>query len=81
MSETARKGVWVNSNLFAANHNKFPADEYLKYAGQVVAWSLDGTKILASGKDELEIAEKLRAAGLDPSCVVFESVSDSDTIW
>jgi hypothetical protein len=81
MSETARDGVWVNSNLFTENRNRFPAEEYLRYSGQVIAWSVDGTRILASGKDELEVAGKLKQAGIDISRVVFDNVPDTDTIF
>lgn len=71
MSEpTKDDGVWVNSNLFNENFNRIPAEQILKYAGRHVAFSLDGTQILASGADELEMERHLVDAGLDPSRVV-----------
>lgn len=81
MSDQPRDGVWVNSNLFNENSSKVPYEELAKYAGQVIAWTLDGTRILASGADELDVANKLRAAGIDISRVVFDNVPLGDTIW
>ena|SRR5215469_6085877 len=55
---------------YEQNRAKFPLDELAKYAGQYVAFSLDGTRILA-GADTMEaVEEKLIAAGIDPARVV-----------
>jgi hypothetical protein len=70
MNGSSQEPVWVNSNLFTENFNKFSHDELLKYAGQYVAFSLDGTQILASGAYELEMEKRLKEAGIDPSRVV-----------
>jgi hypothetical protein len=78
MSDPSRDTPWVDSNLFTDNVNKFPPEELLKYAGQFVAWSLDGTRILASGVDELEMERHLREAGLDPSRVVGMYIPKAD---
>lgn len=60
------------------NLRKFPADELLKYRGLVVAWSLDGTKILASGKDIDAAMEQLTAVGFDPHKVVWSQMDPPD---
>ncbi|HXG09573.1 MAG TPA: DUF5678 domain-containing protein [Gemmataceae bacterium] len=82
MSNQPRDIPWVDSNLFTENFNKYPAEELLKYAGQYVAWTLDGTRILASGSDELEMEERLKEMGLDPSRVVgmYIPTPDQSTI-
>lgn len=63
---------WVNSNLFNENANKFPASELLQYAGQWVAWNLEGTGILANAPDMLELESRLKELGIDPAQVVQE---------
>jgi hypothetical protein len=82
MSNQPRDIPWVDSNLFTENFNRYPAEELLKYAGQYVAWTLDGTRILASGSDELEMEERLKEMGLDPSRVVgmYIPTPDQSTI-
>jgi hypothetical protein len=60
--------------LFNENRNRFPADELSRYAGCCVAWSPDGTRILASGKDMDEAERALGALGIDPGEVVWSSV-------
>ncbi len=80
MSETPRDGLWVNSNLFTENHNKFPAEEYLRYAGKYIAWNLDATTILSSDDDEFQLVERLKQSGIDPSKVIVEYVLPLDVI-
>ncbi len=66
--------VWCDGALFNQNVNNFPPDELAKHAGKYVAWSLDGTQILASGEDEEDVDKKLVAAGINPSRVVHSYV-------
>ena len=61
---------------FFENRRNFPAEELLKYAGQYVAWSWDGTRIVASAGNDEELHHKLLSAGLDPSRVVSSYVDD-----
>jgi hypothetical protein len=55
---------------YVKNRSRFPSDELAKYAGCYVAFSLDGTRILASGGTEEALEAQLLAAGIDPSQVV-----------
>jgi hypothetical protein len=81
VSEPTTSLPWFDARLFRENQNKVPPEEFLKYAGQVIAWSLDGTCILESGTDELDVANKLRNRGLDPSRVIFaDGPDDPSTI-
>lgn len=64
--------------LFTVNRNNFPLDELVKYAGKHVAWSLDGSQILASGEDDEDLDKNLVAAGIDPSRVVHSYVEPLD---
>jgi hypothetical protein len=54
---------WI-PGCFAANRNKFPLEQLIPYAGKYVAWSLDGTRIIASGADYDEIFAELDRQGI-----------------
>ena len=58
--------------MYCENRNKIPREEWLKYADEYVAISLDGTRILAHGKDFEEAWEAMKAAGLDPEKAVWD---------
>jgi hypothetical protein len=64
MSEGTVPPGWINGQLFIENQIRFPREEYLKHAGEYVAWSLDGSRMLASAKTNDELEEKVRAMGL-----------------
>jgi hypothetical protein len=59
---------------FEKNRVRFPLDELSKYAGLFIAWSPDGTRILASAETMEAVDQKLREAGIDPSQVVGDYV-------
>ncbi|HKI30642.1 MAG TPA: hypothetical protein VKA46_02030 [Gemmataceae bacterium] len=69
---------WWDYLTFEENRRRFPPEELMKYADQNIAWSIDGTRILASGKDLAEVEDKLVAMGIDPSKVVFAWIPDPD---
>ncbi len=62
--------VWVNSALVTENFNKLPPAELLKFAGQYIALSLDGSRILASGADEQQMEENVKKLGINPNRVI-----------
>ncbi len=55
---------------FIRNRQNFPLEELMKYAGMHIAYSLDGKRIVASGKTEEELEEQMRVAGLKHGWVV-----------
>ena len=59
------------------NRRKVPPEELEQYAGQYIAWSWDGSRILASAEDREALWEILVSAGHDPHRVVFEYVDDA----
>jgi hypothetical protein len=63
-----------DGRLFTLNVNQIPPEEKAKYAGKYVAYSMDGTRILASGADEDEVDDQLRAAGIHFRDVVHSYV-------
>ena len=52
--------VWAEH---VKNRNEFPQEELVRYEGQHVAWSLDGTRILAGHEGPLQLCAALEAAG------------------
>ena len=66
--------------LFEKNQRNFPPEELAKYAGLYIAFSADGTRILASGADMDEVEQKLTAAGINPNQVVGSYVPPEDTV-
>jgi hypothetical protein len=66
--------------LFNANVRKFPSEELEKFKGRHIAWNLEGTCILASGADELEVAKNLKEKGIELHQVVFDNLPSCDTI-
>jgi hypothetical protein len=76
----AKLEPWVDPQ-FVENQRKFPAEELRRYAGQHIAWSWDGSQILASDPDRGTLDEKLRAAGIDPLRVIHDYVEDPNVSY
>lgn len=55
---------------YEQGRRQFPLEELAKYAGQYVAFSPDGTRILASGETEAIMDQRLQEIGIHPSQVV-----------
>jgi hypothetical protein len=71
--------VWpCDGDHFNANINKIPAEEMLRHAGKRVAYSWDGTRIVASGRDYQDVEKALDALGLDASEVVWGYIPAED---
>jgi hypothetical protein len=52
-------------NEFRRNQSLFPLKELMKYNGKYVAWSEDGTHILAADEDQGRLHRWLIDAGFD----------------
>ena len=59
---------------FDENRSKFPSEQLLAFAGQHVAWSPDGTRILAFATTRADLDQKLEAAGVHFSQVVHDYI-------
>src|SRR5207245_294383 len=55
-----------NMRKFLENRQKFPPEELVKYMGSWIAWSPDGTRIVAHTQQPEDLEELVRAAGEDP---------------
>ena len=59
-------------NVYLQNRCKHPLEELAKYGNQWVAWSADGSRIVAHHEDALEVTRMVDAAGIDSEDVVLE---------
>ena len=50
----------MDMQLFIRNRSRFPVEELGKYIGQYVAWSPDGTGIIASDEDQIRLDQWLK---------------------
>jgi len=68
----------ANRQKYLANRPKFPLEELARYAGRWIAWSPDGTRVLANSPDPLELDRLIKAAGEDPLMCVVEGIPEED---
>jgi uncharacterized protein DUF5678 len=72
MDTSHPKVPWFDGALYNENRNKFPEEQLEPYAGQWVAFSHDGTRILAAGMDLQEAMDRLKASGFDLPDAVWD---------
>ena len=70
----------MNMQEYLKNRQQFPAEELEKYAGKWVAWSPDGTRIIASDDSFLQVSQAIDASGYDPREIVMESLPQSEEV-
>lgn len=76
---TNHKGIIrPDIRFYSQNRSRVPPEQMRPYAGQHVAWSPDGTRILAHGADLDEVIAKLKAIGIHFSEAVWEHVPPLD---
>lgn len=73
-ADTNRPDIPWLERIFFENQEKFPPEQLLPYAGQYIAWSWDGSRILDSAEEQEQLRQKLVAAGINPQRVVFQYV-------
>jgi hypothetical protein len=68
----------IDGGLYSRNRAKyFPPEELLKYMGQEVAFSADGTRIVIhgeNGEDFTTLWNRLKERGINPSSVVWDYI-------
>ena len=77
MAQTDTKG-WIDGSLFNANRAKFTYDQLAPYAGQHVAWSADGTRIVAHNVEVAELFREIDESDLANEDVVFSYIPALD---
>jgi hypothetical protein len=75
MNAETRLKPWTDPS-FLENQRRFPMAELSRYHGQHIAWSWDGSQILAADADRRALDQKLRDAGIDPLQVIHDFVED-----
>jgi hypothetical protein len=66
-----------NRRRFLENRPKYPLDELLRYAGRWIAWSPDGTRVVASAEDLENLEDLVRQGGEDPAQCVIEGIPET----
>ena len=64
---------------FLKNRSAFPPDELAKYRGRWIAWSPDGTRIVANAPSREALDDLVRLAGENPEECPTEGIPDADT--
>lgn len=65
----------IDINEFRRNQSRVPRAELEKYNGQYVAWSPDGSQIVAADRDPLRVDALLRTAGYDPAEILVSRIA------
>ncbi len=65
----------IDIDEFRRNQSRVPRAELEKYNGQYVAWSADGSCILAADADPLRLDAFLCAAGYDPAMILVSRIA------
>jgi hypothetical protein len=83
MNENRQEIVRPDTRFYNENRTKIPPEDLLPYAGQWLAWSPDGTRILAHGKEIDAVEHELQAQGIAASAVVWEELPslDAEDSW
>jgi hypothetical protein len=67
-------------STYEENRVQFSVETLKPYAGQWVAFAMDGRRILASAATLRELEEQLAAAGVDPQQAAFEHIDFLDSL-
>jgi hypothetical protein len=68
----------MNMQAYLRNRSQFPPESLEPHAGKYVAWSPDGTAIIASDENPLQVLATVKAAGYDLAEVVISSVPGAE---
>jgi hypothetical protein len=68
----------VELRTYSENRSQVPTADVARYAGQYVAWSLDGRHIFGHAVDSELLEKQLAGAGIDPEAVVIGYIDALD---
>jgi hypothetical protein len=72
MTEKTNGKVLPDHDTYVKNRSSHTLDELARYGDQWVAWSADGTTVVAHHTDLLEVAAMVTAAEIDSEAVHLE---------
>ena len=75
MTVDPKDDSWLPPEYYE-NQRNFPLEELAKYRGLYIAFSWDGSRIVASGQSEPEVWDNVVATGLNPHRVVYSYVDE-----
>lgn len=67
-------------STYDTNRARIPREELQRYAGQWVAFSMDGSRILAGAESLPELENRLAKSGDDPERVALERIEGEDSL-
>jgi hypothetical protein len=70
----------MNMQEYLKNRLAFPLDELAKHRDEWVAWSPDGTRLVATSRDPDALDDLIRAAGEAPENCAIEGIPDTDCV-
>jgi hypothetical protein len=71
MDENAKRGRKPPWRTYVTTRSQAAQEEARRYPGQWIAWSADGTRIVAHHPDPVEVTTMVEAAGLDSDDVIL----------
>jgi len=69
-----------NRRRFLENRQRFPLEELAKYMGCWIAWSPDGTRVVASAVNLDDLENLVRESGEDSTQCVIEGIPEQETV-
>jgi hypothetical protein len=70
----------MNMQVYLKNRLAFPLEDLAKHRGEWVAWSPDGTRLVAASPDPDALDGLVRAAGENPEDCPIEGIPDADCV-
>ena len=74
----ARPDIGVTMSIYEQNRSHFSLEELRQYRGKWVAFSSDGSRVIASSDDIGELNDLVVAAGVNPEIVGIERIVIAD---
>jgi hypothetical protein len=70
----------MDMRQYLKNRSAAPVDLLVKHRGEWIAWSPDGTHVVASTKNPEILDELVRNAGENPEECVVEGIPEEDSV-